>query len=199
MSFGGRGPPDIAGLVSLKVDNISFNTGQEEIMEIFSEFGTVKDCYIPKDRATGNSRGFGFVRYETGGLPTPTPLPHVAREPPVRRPQRRRPMRRPRASTARTSAGALSVCPLRRCEPEAAARPAPALFSFWVPPLRMPSQHARPPISENPPPRRDERPRYDDRGRGGYDDRGRGGYDDRRNDRRDDDRRRDRYDDHSIS
>ena len=44
-------------------------------MEIFSEFGTVRDCYIPKDRVTGNSRGFGFVRYETGGLRPERHLP----------------------------------------------------------------------------------------------------------------------------
>jgi len=28
-----------------------------------AKYGEVKDCYLPKDHATGNSRGFGFVRF----------------------------------------------------------------------------------------------------------------------------------------
>jgi RNA recognition motif-containing protein len=31
------------------------------LIEVFSEFGTVHDCYLPEDPATGSSRGFGFV------------------------------------------------------------------------------------------------------------------------------------------
>lgn len=29
--------------------------------ELFEEFGTVHDCYLPEDPSTGSSRGFGFV------------------------------------------------------------------------------------------------------------------------------------------
>ena len=28
-----------------------------------AKYGEVKDCYLPKDHATGNARGFGFVRF----------------------------------------------------------------------------------------------------------------------------------------
>merc|ERR1719353_1070956 len=58
-----QGPPDIGGLISLKVDNFPFSMTGDELMAMFSEFGDVKDCYIPKDRNTGQSRGFGFIRY----------------------------------------------------------------------------------------------------------------------------------------
>lgn len=33
-------------------------------MELFSQFGTVEDSFIPLDRETGRPRGFGFVTLE---------------------------------------------------------------------------------------------------------------------------------------
>ena len=62
-SMGERGPPDIGGLISLKVDNFPFSMSQKELHDLFAEFGEVKDCYIPKDHATGRSKGFGFIRF----------------------------------------------------------------------------------------------------------------------------------------
>ena len=38
---------------------------KEELGDIFGKYGEVKDCYIPRDHATGQSRGFGFVRFES--------------------------------------------------------------------------------------------------------------------------------------
>ena len=58
-----NGPPDIGGLISIKVDNFPFETTKEELTTLFSEYGDVKDCYLPKEHATGRSRGFGFIRY----------------------------------------------------------------------------------------------------------------------------------------
>ena len=43
------------------VGNLSFYTTGETLSEVFQEFGTVHDCYIPTDIENGNSRGFGFI------------------------------------------------------------------------------------------------------------------------------------------
>merc|ERR1712131_387873 len=58
-----RGPPDIAGMASLKVDNLSYRTSTETLRRKFERYGDVGDAYIPRDRHTGDSRGFGFVRF----------------------------------------------------------------------------------------------------------------------------------------
>merc|ERR1712212_714135 len=58
-----RGPPDIAGMVSLKVDNLSYRTSTETLRRKFERYGDIGDAYIPRDRSTGDSRGFGFVRF----------------------------------------------------------------------------------------------------------------------------------------
>jgi len=43
------------------VSNLSYNTGETELLELFSAFGEVKSVKIINDRETGRSRGFGFV------------------------------------------------------------------------------------------------------------------------------------------
>lgn len=43
------------------VGNISFNTQEERLREVFSEFGTIESVKIITDRDTGRSKGFGFV------------------------------------------------------------------------------------------------------------------------------------------
>ena len=43
------------------IGNLSFYTVADTIRELFEEFGTVHDCYLPEDPDTGGSRGFGFV------------------------------------------------------------------------------------------------------------------------------------------
>ena len=45
----------------LYVGNVSFNTTDEQLVGIFSEFGTVGRASIVTDRDTGRSRGFAFV------------------------------------------------------------------------------------------------------------------------------------------
>jgi RNA recognition motif-containing protein len=47
--------------VKMYVGNLSFYTLPETLVEVFGEFGEVYDCYLPEDRVTGGSRGFGFV------------------------------------------------------------------------------------------------------------------------------------------
>lgn len=43
------------------IGNLSFHTSDGTLSEVFSEFGEVNDCYIPRDIDSNNSRGFGFV------------------------------------------------------------------------------------------------------------------------------------------
>merc|ERR1711892_697961 len=62
-SMGARGPPNIDGMVSLKVDNLSYRTSTETLRRKFERYGEIGDCYVPRDRNTGDSRGFGFVRF----------------------------------------------------------------------------------------------------------------------------------------
>ena len=47
--------------VKLYVGNLSFATEEDEVLSLFSEYGDVIDCYMPRDRETGRPRGFAFV------------------------------------------------------------------------------------------------------------------------------------------
>ena len=43
------------------VGNISFNTSEEDLKNVFTSFGDVVSVNIITDRETGRSKGFGFV------------------------------------------------------------------------------------------------------------------------------------------
>ncbi|KAI4367202.1 hypothetical protein MLD38_022965 [Melastoma candidum] len=62
--FGRSGPPDITDTYSLLVLNISFRTTADDLFPLFDKYGKVVDIFIPRDRRTGESRGFAFVRYK---------------------------------------------------------------------------------------------------------------------------------------
>ncbi|HBL62121.1 MAG TPA: RNA-binding protein [Cyanobacteria bacterium UBA8803] len=47
--------------MSIYVGNLSYQVTQEDINEIFAEYGSVKRVQLPTDRETGRPRGFGFV------------------------------------------------------------------------------------------------------------------------------------------
>ncbi len=47
--------------MKLYVGNLSFNTGNEELQQLFASIGTVETATVVEDRETGRSRGFGFV------------------------------------------------------------------------------------------------------------------------------------------
>jgi RNA recognition motif-containing protein len=51
--------------MSIYVGNLSYNVSQEELSDVFSEYGTVTRVQLPTDRETGRSRGFGFVEMES--------------------------------------------------------------------------------------------------------------------------------------
>lgn len=58
-----RGPPQIEGMVSLKVDNLTYRTSKEDLLQAFEKYGEVGDVYIPRDPYTRENKGFAFVRY----------------------------------------------------------------------------------------------------------------------------------------
>jgi RNA recognition motif-containing protein len=52
---------------NLYVGNLSYSTTDEDLRQVFGEIGTVTSVQVITDRATGRSRGFGFVEMATGG------------------------------------------------------------------------------------------------------------------------------------
>lgn len=51
--------------MSIYVGNLSYEVSQEDLSEVFSEYGSVKRVHLPTDRETGRKRGFGFVEMES--------------------------------------------------------------------------------------------------------------------------------------
>lgn len=51
--------------MSIYVGNLSYQVTQEDLSEVFAEYGTVKRVQLPTDRETGRMRGFGFVELDT--------------------------------------------------------------------------------------------------------------------------------------
>ncbi len=47
--------------MSIYVGNLSFDATQDDINQIFAEYGSVKSVKLPTDRETGRVRGFAFV------------------------------------------------------------------------------------------------------------------------------------------
>lgn len=45
----------------LYVGNLSYETADGDLREMFAEFGTVQSAQVITDRDTGRSKGFGFV------------------------------------------------------------------------------------------------------------------------------------------
>ena len=49
----------------LFVGNISFNTLENDLHDLFSQAGVVTSCTLMLDKFTGRSRGFAFVEFAT--------------------------------------------------------------------------------------------------------------------------------------
>lgn len=49
--------------MKLYVGNLSFNTSESELRELFAEHGEVTSATLVMDRDTGRPRGFGFVEF----------------------------------------------------------------------------------------------------------------------------------------
>jgi len=59
-----RGPGSRDDLPTLRVTNISEDTGESDLRELFSNFGHVVRVYVGRDRETGVGKGFAFVSFD---------------------------------------------------------------------------------------------------------------------------------------
>ncbi|NJN87622.1 MAG: RNA-binding protein [Leptolyngbyaceae cyanobacterium SL_7_1] len=50
--------------MTIYVGNLSFQATEEDLREVFSEYGKVSRVSLPTDRETGRKRGFAFVEME---------------------------------------------------------------------------------------------------------------------------------------
>ena len=51
--------------MSIYVGNLAFTATQDQITEVFAEYGAVSRVSLPTDRETGRPRGFAFVEMES--------------------------------------------------------------------------------------------------------------------------------------
>ncbi len=49
----------------LYVGNLTYGVSDSMLEQLFSQFGTVQSAQVIQDRATGRSKGFGFVEMDT--------------------------------------------------------------------------------------------------------------------------------------
>ncbi len=47
--------------MTIYIGNLSFQAEQDDLFDLFSQYGEVKQCSLPLDRETGRKRGFAFV------------------------------------------------------------------------------------------------------------------------------------------
>jgi RNA recognition motif-containing protein len=50
--------------MNIYVGNLSFKVSENELEELFKEFGTVESVKIITDKFSGRSKGFGFITME---------------------------------------------------------------------------------------------------------------------------------------
>jgi RNA recognition motif-containing protein len=51
---------------NLYVGNLPFTTTEQDLSQLFGQYGTVTKAQVIMDRETGRSRGFGFVEMSSG-------------------------------------------------------------------------------------------------------------------------------------
>ena len=50
--------------MSIYVGNLSYEVTEDDLKQVFAEYGTVKRVNVPMDRETGRMRGFAFVEMQ---------------------------------------------------------------------------------------------------------------------------------------
>ena len=53
--------------MNIYIGNLPFSATEDELKEVFTEFGQVNSVTIIKDKMSGRSRGFGFVEMADDG------------------------------------------------------------------------------------------------------------------------------------
>ncbi len=53
--------------MNIYVGNLSYQCSEDDLKDLFGEYGEVTSARIINDRETGRSRGFGFVEMEDEG------------------------------------------------------------------------------------------------------------------------------------
>lgn len=56
--------------MSIFVGNLSYEISQEDLVEVFKDYGEVKRVHVPVDKETGRKRGFAFVEMVSKGQET---------------------------------------------------------------------------------------------------------------------------------
>lgn len=51
--------------MTIYVGNLSFQAEREDLLDLFSQYGEVRQCSLPLDRDTGRKRGFAFVELDS--------------------------------------------------------------------------------------------------------------------------------------
>lgn len=51
--------------MTIYIGNLSFQASEEDLREIFADYGTVNRVSLPIDRESGKKRGFAFVEMES--------------------------------------------------------------------------------------------------------------------------------------
>lgn len=51
--------------MTIYVGNLAYQATEEDVREVFAEYGKVSKVTIPNDRETGRPRGFAFVEMST--------------------------------------------------------------------------------------------------------------------------------------
>jgi RNA recognition motif-containing protein len=51
--------------MSIYVGNLAYSVTQEDLTQVFEEYGKVKSVTLPTDRETGRLRGFAFVELDS--------------------------------------------------------------------------------------------------------------------------------------
>lgn len=50
-------------MATLKVNGLTYRTIERDVERMFDRFGKINEVFIPKDKYSGKSRGFAFVRF----------------------------------------------------------------------------------------------------------------------------------------